>query len=163
VSEEQLSRLEELSRSDSLELLQGRSHVGRLGFIVDGRPMIRPVNCVASNDSIVFCTAPGTKLSAVSRGAQVVFEVDESRPIYPHAAWSVIIQGTAREVTDPEELKILRRGPLHSWAVPPSEHWVRISIDEITGRRIPDDDLVDVPVDRRQDRSWSADDVESPH
>jgi uncharacterized protein len=139
VSEQQRTRLEELSRSDSLELLQSWSHVGRLGFIVDGLPMILPVNCVANDESIVFCTSPGTKLSAVGGGAQVVFEVDESRPTYPHRGWSVIVRGIAREVTDPEELEILRRGPLLSWAVRPSEHWVRISIDEITGRRIPED------------------------
>jgi hypothetical protein len=40
-------------------------------------------------------------------------------------------------VTDPQELEELRRGPLKSWATPESEHWIRISIDQISGRRIP--------------------------
>jgi uncharacterized protein len=127
----------DLSSAEALELLQFHSHVGRLGFIVDGRPMILPVNYLADAESIVFCTQPGTKLGAVGAGAPVAFEVDDSRALY-HAGWSVLVKGTAREVTDPDELDELRRGPLHSWATRSTEHWVRIDIEEITGRRIPE-------------------------
>jgi uncharacterized protein len=130
------TRVQELSRAEALELLQMHSYVGRIGFIVDGRPLILPVNYLASDDSIVFCTEPGTKLSAIAGGAQVAFEVDDSRPLY-HAGWSVVVKGTAREVTDETELDELRRGPLHSWATRASEHWVRVTLDEVTGRRIP--------------------------
>lgn len=129
-------RVEELTSAEALELLQRHSYVGRLGFIVDGLPMILPVNYLATEDSIVFCTEPGTKLSVVGGGAPVVFEVDDSRPLY-HAGWSVIVQGTAREITDAAELDELRRGPLRSWAARSTGHWVRISVDGISGRRIP--------------------------
>ncbi len=131
------TRVHTLSRAEALELLQGHAYVGRLGFIVEGRPMILPINYLADDDTIVFCTEPGTKLSAVGDGAPVVFEVDDSRALY-HAGWSVVVSGIAREVTDPTELDGLRRGPLHSWATHATEHWVRISIDEVSGRRIPD-------------------------
>jgi uncharacterized protein len=130
------TRAEELTTAEALELLQLHAYVGRLGFIVDGLPMILPVNYLANADSIVFCTEPGTKLSAVGGGAQVVFEVDDSRPLY-HAGWSVVVHGTAHEITDAAELDELRRGPLHSWATLSTEHWVRISVEGITGRRIP--------------------------
>jgi uncharacterized protein len=130
------TRVHELSTTEALELLQMHSYVGRIGFVVDGRPLILPVNYLAGDESIVFCTEPGTKLSALGDGAQVVFEVDDSRPLY-HSGWSVVVKGTAREVTDESELDELRRGPLHSWATRATEHWVRISIDEVTGRRIP--------------------------
>jgi uncharacterized protein len=130
------TRVQELSRTEALELLQGHAYVGRLGFIIDGKPMILPVNYLADEASIVFCTEPGTKLSAVGGGSSVVFEVDDSRALY-HSGWSVIVQGIAHEVTDPDELNALRRGPLHSWGAHASEHWVRISLDEISGRRIP--------------------------
>lgn len=130
------SRVLELSRAEAMELLQLHSYVGRIGFVISGQPLILPVNYLADDDSIVFCTEPGTKLSAVSEGASVVFEVDDSRPLY-HAGWSVIVKGTAREITNEEELDALRRSPLHSWATRSTEHWVRISIDEVTGRRIP--------------------------
>ena len=130
------TRVHELGRAEAMELLQLHSYVGRIGFVISGKPLILPVNYLADDDSIVFCTEPGTKLSAVSRGASVVFEVDDSRPLY-HAGWSVIVKGTAQEITNEEELDALRRGPLHSWATRSTEHWVRISIDEVTGRRIP--------------------------
>jgi nitroimidazol reductase NimA-like FMN-containing flavoprotein (pyridoxamine 5'-phosphate oxidase superfamily) len=131
------TRVHELTRAEAMELLQFHAFVGRIGFVVDGKPLIIPVNYLAEDDSIVFCTSPGTKLGALSGGAPVVFEVDDSRPLY-HAGWSVIVKGTAHEVTDPDELDGLRRGPLHSWATRASEHWVRVSLDEVTGRRIPD-------------------------
>jgi nitroimidazol reductase NimA-like FMN-containing flavoprotein (pyridoxamine 5'-phosphate oxidase superfamily) len=130
------TRVHDLTRAEAMELLQLHSYVGRVGFVVDGKPMILPVNYLAADDSVVFCTGPGTKLSAISGGADVVFEVDDSRPLY-HEGWSVIVKGIAREVTDPDELDTLRRGPLHSWATRSTEHWVRISLDEVTGRRIP--------------------------
>ncbi len=100
--------------------------------------MILPVNYAASNNVIVFCTMPGTKLSAVGAGAEVVFEVGENSPEY-HTGWSVIVRGTAHEVTDPRKLDGLRWGSLRSWAVPSTEHWVEISIAEISGRVIVGD------------------------
>ena len=128
--------VQELTSTEALELLQLHSYVGRVGFTVDGLPMILPVNYLADETSVVFCTEPGSKLSAVGGGASVVFEVDDSRPLY-HAGWSVVVKGTAHEITDEKQLDELRRGPLHSWATRSTEHWVRISIDHITGRRIP--------------------------
>ena len=124
-----------LSRAESLDLLQHRASIGRLAFIAGGHPMILPVNYAADKDTIVFCTMPGTKLSAVGAGAEVVFEVDTNSPEY-RSGWSVIVRGTAREITDARKLDGLRWGALRSWAVRSTEHWVEISIDEISGRMI---------------------------
>ena len=130
------TRVQELSREESLRLLQYNSHVGRLAFTAAGRTTIRPVNYVADDDAIVFCTSPGRTLTELGEDAQVAFEVDAARPLY-HAGWSVIVHGTAREVTDPSELERLRRGPLRSWAARSTGRWIRISIEEISGRQIP--------------------------
>jgi nitroimidazol reductase NimA-like FMN-containing flavoprotein (pyridoxamine 5'-phosphate oxidase superfamily) len=97
--------------------------------------MILPVTYAASKDAIVFCTMPGTKLSAVGAGAEVVFEVGENSPEY-RSGWSVIVRGTAREITDARKLDGLRWGALRSWAVRSTDRWVEISIDEISGRMI---------------------------
>jgi nitroimidazol reductase NimA-like FMN-containing flavoprotein (pyridoxamine 5'-phosphate oxidase superfamily) len=129
------TQVHQLTRDEAVELLQFHAFVGRIGFVVEGRPLILPVNYLADGDSIVFCTAPGTKLSAIGGGAPVVFEVDDSRPLY-HAGWSVVVTGTAHEIADESQLDDLRRGPLHSWATDSSEHWVRVSIEAVTGRRI---------------------------
>jgi nitroimidazol reductase NimA-like FMN-containing flavoprotein (pyridoxamine 5'-phosphate oxidase superfamily) len=129
------NRLEEIDREECLRLLREEAYVGRLAFLVDGRPMVLPVNYLAEGETVVFSTVAGTKLAAV-RDTPVAFEIDESRALY-HAGWSVVVRGVAHEVTDRDELERLRRGPLRSWAEGTREHWVRISVDEISGRRIP--------------------------
>ena len=119
--------LHDLSRKECLEFLQYHSFVGRLGFVLDGRPMVLPVNYLADEEAVVFCTAEGTTLSAVAEGSEVVFEVDDSHPL-ERSGWSVVVRGPARVVTDPAEVDALRRGPLRSWvarspgAVGPDHH-----------------------------------------
>lgn len=129
--------IEQLSKQDCLELLQTKSKLGRVAFIADGRPMVLPVNYRADADSVVFCTSEGSKLSHLSGGAPAAFEIDTGRSA-TRSGWSVVVQGTAEEVTDEDELYELRHGPLKSWATDVSEHWIRISIEEISGRRIPE-------------------------
>jgi nitroimidazol reductase NimA-like FMN-containing flavoprotein (pyridoxamine 5'-phosphate oxidase superfamily) len=128
--------VEDMSRPDALDRLQRHGFVGRVAFIVDGRPMIMPVNYLADRDALVFCTGEGTKLSALRGSAAVAFEVDDSRPL-DRSGWSVVVEGTASEITDPEELQRLRRGPLKSWAVRPTAHWIRVTYEQVSGRRIP--------------------------
>ncbi len=129
------SRTRELSREESLQYLENKSYVGRVAFIAGGRPTILPVNYLAEAGSIVFCTAAGGTLSALGGGAPVAFEVDSNRPLF-HTGWSVLVHGTARAVTEPEEVVRLQRGPLRSWAVAAPAHWIRISIEQISGRRL---------------------------
>ena len=129
-------RLEVLDRAACIELLAHHRFVGRLGFITEGRPMVLPVNYIVEGDSVVFCTAGGTKLNAIQGGADVAFEVDDTVPLY-HSGWSVLVQGHADLITDPAEVARLRRGPLRPWAKGARANWVRISLDEISGRRIP--------------------------
>ena len=129
-------RLETLDRAECLSLLTGQAFLGRLGVVVDGYPEIFPVNYVADEDAIVFCTARGTKLDAVQRGGPVTFEVDDHQPLH-HAGWSVLVRGAAAVVTDTDELARLQRGPLRPWVRGAEAHWVRIEIAEISGRRLP--------------------------
>jgi nitroimidazol reductase NimA-like FMN-containing flavoprotein (pyridoxamine 5'-phosphate oxidase superfamily) len=124
-----------LDRPECLRLLQFKAFLGRVGFLDGGRMQITPVNYLADEKGLVFCSGPGAKLSALRHGAPVVFEVDEGIP-FEHSGWSVVVHGTAQEITDPTELEYLRRGQLKSWAMPPTEHWIRIDIQEISGVRI---------------------------
>jgi uncharacterized protein len=134
VSEDYEPQLTTLTREECLELLRG-AVVGRIGYVADGMAIIIPVNFALLDGDIVFCTAMGSKLSWLSLRERVAFEADESRPA-DHEGWSVLIQGVAREVTRPEELAVLRRGPLRSWLRSPHEHWVRISIEAMSGRAL---------------------------
>jgi nitroimidazol reductase NimA-like FMN-containing flavoprotein (pyridoxamine 5'-phosphate oxidase superfamily) len=137
VEPEVRAKIERIDRNECLELLQTKSKVGRVAFVVNDRPIVLPVNYRADRDSVVFCTASGSMLTNLKDGAPAAFEVDSSVSLL-RSGWSVLVQGTASEVTDPEELEKLRRGPLKSWATPSTEHWIKISIDQISGRRIPE-------------------------
>jgi nitroimidazol reductase NimA-like FMN-containing flavoprotein (pyridoxamine 5'-phosphate oxidase superfamily) len=134
---DEAQRLEVLDHSACIELLAHHRFVGRLALIVDGRPIILPVNYIFDHNSVVFCTASGTKLDAVTGGADVAFEVDDSSPLH-HSGWSVLVRGHAEVITDPGELTRLRHGPLRPWAKGARANWVRITLEEISGRRIPD-------------------------
>jgi uncharacterized protein len=128
-------RLHKLSRAECIELLRSHLHVGRIGYVVDGVPMILPVNFVVDGESVVFLTAGGSKLSWLSNHARVAFQADHGRRL-DESGWSVLVHGAAQEVTDSAELELLRRGPLHSWAVASGEHWIRISLEDVSGRRL---------------------------
>jgi nitroimidazol reductase NimA-like FMN-containing flavoprotein (pyridoxamine 5'-phosphate oxidase superfamily) len=131
------SQLRVLGRDDCLELLTKHRFLGRIGVVVAGRPLIFPVNYIADAESIVFCTAPGTKFDAVRRGADVVFEIDNHDPLH-HSGWSVLVKGRSQAVTDKSELARLRTGRLRPWVRGARINWIRIRIDEISGRRLPD-------------------------
>jgi len=134
IEQQPQSQLQSLGRDESLELLE-KAAVGRIGYVVDGAAIILPVNFTMRDGDVVFCTAKGSKLSWLSHHSHVAFEADEGRPT-DREGWSVLCHGTAHEVTDPGELESLRRGPVPSWVSSPDDHWVRIRIDEISGRAV---------------------------
>ena len=134
MSDQEHPQLETLSREQCLELLQG-AVVGRVGYVADGLAIILPVNFTVVDGDIVFCTAKGRKLSWLSLRGRLSFQADESRPA-DREGWSVLVHGVAREVTDPDELDVLRRRPELSWLRSPEEHWVRIGVESISGRAL---------------------------
>ncbi|MEX0658515.1 MAG: pyridoxamine 5'-phosphate oxidase family protein [Egibacteraceae bacterium] len=126
-------RLETLSVDECLRLL-GSRYLGRVAFVVDGEPHVRPVNYRLHEGIIVFRTDYGGLLDLIHL-ANVAFEVDDADHEY-HTGWSVVVRGKAEEVWQPDELRVLRELPLRPWAPGPRDHYVRISPLEITGRRI---------------------------
>jgi len=132
--EQREPQLQSLAREECLELL-GRADVGRIGYVVDGTAIILPINYTMLGGDIVFCTAKGAKLSWLSNHSHVAFEVDEGRPA-DREGWSVLCHGTAHEVTDATELDSLRSGPMPSWVNSSMDHWVRITIQDVSGRAV---------------------------
>lgn len=131
-----MSHLQELSRGECLQLLGYSSYVGHVGFVADDLPMILPVNYLYDKGEIIIRTSEGTALSALD-GVTVAFEVDDHRAL-ERAGWSVLVHGSARRITNPDTVEALRRGPLHSWARDAADEWLAISVDSISGRRIPE-------------------------
>ena len=66
----------------------------------------------------------------------VCFEVDHWDTM-SHTGWSVLAKGVADEVLDAEEIAQLERLPVRPWSRPDlRDHWVRIMVEELTGRRV---------------------------
>lgn len=128
--------MEIIPRAECLRLLADQK-VGRLGFVVDGQPMVVPVNYGLHGDVILFRTGEGSKLEAVP-GAKVAFEVDQIDDQLS-TGWSVVVQGTAEEITEDEDwfAELLRRGAAPTWLPAPVGHYVRIKPTLISGRRLP--------------------------
>lgn len=116
-------------------LLLAAGSVGRVGVSLSALPVVLPVNYAMLDGDIVIRTGAGTKLDAALRGAVVAFEIDSIDPVY-HEGWSVMVQGRAHEVVDPDELERARALPLEPWAAGIRDRFVRIVTERMSGRRI---------------------------
>ena len=125
--------LESMSREECTQLL-AEHHFGRVSVVVDGQPLVFPVNYAYSGSQVVFRTDRGTKLHGAA-GRQVAFEIDAVDSTY-HVGWSVLVVGTAFEETDPHRLTALKSVPLTPWSEGSKDHWVCIRAHAISGRRI---------------------------
>lgn len=127
--------LQVLSPDESLTLLTSVP-VGRIAFTDRALPAIQPVNFVVDDGSIVFRTGAGSKLAAATREAIVAFQAD-SFDSDTRAGWSVMAVGRASRLTDDAEIARLSGLPLQPWTPAARDHFVRIEIATISGRRIP--------------------------
>ncbi|HEY6742509.1 MAG TPA: pyridoxamine 5'-phosphate oxidase family protein, partial [Lapillicoccus sp.] len=107
--------------------------LGRLATVVDGRPDIHPVNHLVDHGTVLFRTADGTKLRAAV-GHEVAFEAD-GYDADAGQAWSVVVKGTAREISELDESLGVMILPLFPWQAGPKPRFVRIKPAQITGRR----------------------------
>ncbi|SOX54388.1 pyridoxamine 5'-phosphate oxidase family protein [Mycobacterium ahvazicum] len=106
--------------------------LGRLVTSVDGRPQIFPVNYAVQRRTILFRTAPGTKLVSAAINNEVVFEVDDHNVA---GGWSVIVRGTARSLRSDEEIADAQRAQVLPWTTSEKSHYVRVIPEMVTGRR----------------------------
>jgi uncharacterized protein len=132
-----LEGLEVLSEPECLALL-ARGCVGRVGFIVGGRPLVLPVNYAADElGVVVFRTSASSLLTAVAH-QPVAFEIDGVDP-KRRTGWSVAVQGEATELTEPGTPGVdrLRSMPVVTWAPGRRDRWFAITPELVTGRRLP--------------------------
>jgi nitroimidazol reductase NimA-like FMN-containing flavoprotein (pyridoxamine 5'-phosphate oxidase superfamily) len=127
--------LEVLSPEECVRLLGTRS-LGRIAISSGALPVILPVNYVVIGDQVVVRTRRGTRLAAATRHAIVAFEVDEIDD-GSGGGWSVMVQGVAREIIDPPALVEARAAVLARWIDPSDGRYVGVSLDVVSGRRIP--------------------------
>ncbi|AMB58027.1 pyridoxamine 5'-phosphate oxidase family protein [Microterricola viridarii] len=123
--------VQRLTEPECWQLLAA-SPLGRIATHVHDVIDIFPVNYYADGASILFRTAPGSKLVELTINDQIAFETDG----YDEwAGWSVIIKGTARALEHQAEIDAADDLPLHPWIPTLKPVYVRITPTHISGIR----------------------------
>jgi uncharacterized protein len=123
-----------IPETECIDLL-ARHRLGRLAIVVDGRPLIFPVNYALGDRVVAIRTADGTKLRA-ARNSHVAFEID-AYDAEERTGWSVLVQGVAYDITDAVDRQsaLARRLPVRPLPPGPHDRWLGIHPVEISGRR----------------------------
>ena len=119
---------------DGCRALLASVPLGRIAFVHDGRPVIRPVNFTVAGDAVWLRSGRNSWADRLD-GLPVTFEADGYDAV-DHTGWSVIVTGTACLTTDVETVVAQFGADLRSWAPPPRDRLLRIGLDRIDGRRI---------------------------
>ncbi len=120
----------ELDDEQCWRLLEGTKH-GRLVVSVAGEPDIFPVNYVTANRKIYLRTAPGNKLAQLTINSTVLFETDG---ILSEEAWSVVLRGKARVLSNSAELAAVEELGLKTWVPTLKDFYVEIEPTSVSGR-----------------------------
>ena len=120
----------ELDDEQSWKLLDATQH-GRLVVSVAGEPDIFPVNYLTSDRKIYLRTAPGNKLAQLTINSRVLLETDG---VLSDEAWSVVLRGTARVLTNSSELAAVEELGLKSWVPTLKDFYVEVEPVSVSGR-----------------------------
>lgn len=121
----------ELTADQCWQLLRS-SDLGRIAASAAGTVDIFPINYAVDDETIMFRTAPGTKLLELAINDRVAFEIDGHDEL---EAWSVVVKGRAERVERQSEMDAAETLGLSPWIPTLKYRWVRIWPTELTGRR----------------------------
>lgn len=129
-----MAQLEVLGPEQCWKLLE-QHELARLGYLLNGQVHVMPINYGVDQRSLVFATAPGSKLEAVLTGHELTLEIDQ---VVNEVGSSVIVRGRG-QVVPPAQVVELTQVRVRPWLapgadVPERDVYVRMSPDEITGR-----------------------------
>lgn len=127
-----------LDETTCLRLLE-RERFGRIAFSSQGLPSIFPVNYVLEGEIAIFRTEPGEKLTAARKGAVACLEID-GHDGSGLRGWSVMVTGRLR-VASEMRVGSLSRLPAAPWAWSPTDHFIELSVELLSGRTVGDRDL----------------------
>lgn len=123
-----------LNREDCLRLL-GTVRIGRIVYTERAMPAVQPVPFVVHEETIVLRASASGALSAAMRDAVVAFEAGSFSEDL-RTGWSVRVIGRGTEISAPAELAELELLPLVGWMPSPHDHYLRVTVDRIAGRRL---------------------------
>jgi hypothetical protein len=106
--------------------------LGRIAFVSDGGQELLPVNFVVDQGSLVLRTAVQSRIHLVADGRPLAFEADGTTD---GLAWSVVVRGHAKEVHGLYENVDAAGLPLHPQQGGAKDSLLRITADEVSGRR----------------------------
>jgi nitroimidazol reductase NimA-like FMN-containing flavoprotein (pyridoxamine 5'-phosphate oxidase superfamily) len=128
------SILAPVSQAACLQYLK-EGRVGRIGFVIDGDPVILPVNYrlvePASGPLLVVRTRPGHLIEHAP--VSVAFEID-SIDVNQHHGWSVLVRGELIHA-NPTSREFVERYDPDSWLAD-AESWLVIDPWTVTGREL---------------------------
>lgn len=106
--------------------------IGILALIGEPAPVLRPVNFALHERWLLMRTGEGRILEAAARGEPASFVVSDVDR-FEHTGWSVVVSGKlATRDAGPE----LARVPLRPWARADKRHFVALSLEAVSGRRL---------------------------
>ena len=128
--------LEELSEQ-ACRLLLGVAAVGRIAFVVDGLPIILPVNFRLLTDdsglSILLRARAGHSIDGATR--QVAFQIDGIDPGHQQG-WSVLVRGELRHLDENEIEGLIDQFDPKPWPQQERTSWLAIRAQTVTGRKL---------------------------
>jgi len=98
---------------------------------VAGEPDIFPVNYLTADRKVYLRTAPGNKLAQLTINSRVLLETDG---VLSDEAWSVVLRGSARVLTNSSELAAVEELGLKSWVPTLKDFYVEIVPTSVSGR-----------------------------
>lgn len=127
--------LETLNLETCMAQLRAKQ-VGRLAIVVDGYPIVLPVNYrmveTIGLTWVALRTRPGNVIDQAS--ANVAFEIDEVDATH-QAGWSVLVRGTLQPV-NPDAAGFRERFDTEPWLAQERDSWLIIEPFAITGREL---------------------------
>jgi hypothetical protein len=126
---------EVLDRQACLKLLGGAS-LGRIVYTERAMPAIQPVPFVLHDETIILRANVSGKLSAAVRDTVVAFEAGRFSEDLS-SGWSVRVIGRVTEIVCQEALAELAVLPLASWDPSANSHYLQVTLDLVSGRRLP--------------------------
>lgn len=128
--------MQTLSYDECQQLLEGGG-IGILALCGVGAPVLRPVNFASHQGRVVIRTGEGQILEAAQGGEPASFVLSNADR-FEHTGWSVVVTG---ELIEQSSLGPISDLPLRPWARAEKHHFVALSIDELSGRRISTEDI----------------------
>lgn len=126
-----------LDRAAALDHLR-RVGDGHLALCLSGVPTVYPVDYRILNERIVFRISTGSLVENLRRGIAIALEVDRRTA---RSAWSVIVSGVSRLVTEEADINRFDELQWPWWIASPAYTYIEMLIEDVSGRHLERDDV----------------------